>query len=302
VCAASHKLSLDSVEARILAVVVTYHPDDLFPARIDRLARQVDSVLVIDNHSNSAAVSMLRGIDPSRNVRLILNSENLGMAAALNIGVRSAIAAGYEWVATFDQDSTIEGKYFENLLQVYASCAERKSVAILSPVYREEGAGAAPLRTKHVDVPFVEVQKTITSGSLIKTSCFLSVGLFDESLYIDLVDHEFSLRLMKAGYRMIRSNTCILSHRLGTTTAHQFCGLRFYSTGHDSTRRYYMARNRIAVYKRYATFKPLWILKDALSLVKEVVKIALVEENAVSKLLATVQGIFDGIFGKSGRR
>src|SRR5881296_3795995 len=72
---------------RIAAVVVTYHPDELFPERIERLSTQVDSLVIVDNHSGEATVSMLRGIASCQSAKLLLNPENLGIAAALNIGV-----------------------------------------------------------------------------------------------------------------------------------------------------------------------------------------------------------------------
>jgi rhamnosyltransferase len=284
----------------ILAIVVTYHPDSSFAERFERLAGQVDSVLIVDNNSDAAAVSMLREMASRPNVKLILNSNNLGIATALNIGVKSAIAQDYEWVATFDQDSSIVGNYFEDLLQAYENCRQRNNIAMLSPVYCEQALGNESLLAKQIGVGFVEVEKTMTSGSLVKTDCFRSVGLFDESFFIDFVDHEFTLRLMKAGYRIIRANSCMLLHRLGRTTPHRILGWHFYSSGHDSMRRYYIARNRIVVYKRYGTFRPFWIVKDLASFLREIAKIALVEENAAAKLSATVKGICHGILGRTG--
>lgn len=38
--------------ASILAVVVAYHPYELFPERFERLVQQVPSVLIVDNHSD----------------------------------------------------------------------------------------------------------------------------------------------------------------------------------------------------------------------------------------------------------
>lgn len=284
----------------ILAVVVTYHPDKQFPERLYRLAEQVNSVLIVDNHSDASTVSMLRDVASRPNVQVILNPQNLGIAAALNIGVKSAIAQDYEWVATFDQDSLILGNYFDDLLQVYENCQQRYTIAMLSPVYCEQALGNASLPTEHTGIQYVETDKTMTSGSLVKTDCFRAVGLFDESFFIDFVDHEFALRLMKAGYRIIRSNTCMLVHRLGRTRRYCVLGLHFYSSEHNSTRRYYIARNRILVYRRYGTFRPLWIVKDLVAFLKEIAKIALVEENSAAKLSATVKGIYHGILGRTG--
>ena len=39
---------------------------------------------------------------------IILNKENLGIATALNIGVRKALENGYEWILTMDQDPEVD--------------------------------------------------------------------------------------------------------------------------------------------------------------------------------------------------
>jgi len=284
----------------ILAIVVTYHPDSSFAERFERLTEQVDAVLIVDNNSGPEAVSMLKEVASRPNVALVLNPKNLGTAAALNVGVKSAVAQDYKWVATFDQDSSILGNYFEDLLQVYEACRQNNNIAMMTPVYCEQALATECLSSEGARVRFIPVDKTMTSGSLVKTDCFRSVGLFDESLFIDYVDHEFALRLMKAGYKIIRSNTCKLLHRLGRTTPHCILGMRFYSSEHDSTRRYYIARNRILVYRKYGTFRPLWIVKDLVSFLKEIAKITLAEENAAAKLSATVRGIRHGILGRTG--
>ena len=47
---------------------------------------------------------MFSEIASQLNIGLVLNSENLGLATALNIGVARAIAGGYQWALLFDQD------------------------------------------------------------------------------------------------------------------------------------------------------------------------------------------------------
>src|SRR5690349_13866574 len=99
----------------ILAIVVTYHPDDSFPERFEVLKGQVGGLLVVDNDSGPAAVSMLREAAERLDMHLILNSENLGVAKALNIGIARAIAGRYEWALLFDQDTVPGDEMFEGL-------------------------------------------------------------------------------------------------------------------------------------------------------------------------------------------
>ena len=125
----------------ILAIVVTYHPDGSFAERFERLVGQVGAVLIVDNGSAPAAVSMLREAATHLNMALILNHENLGLAAALNIGVAQAIARGYEWALLFDQDTAPGDNVFEGLREAYDDFPRKGKLAVLGSNYSEAQTG-----------------------------------------------------------------------------------------------------------------------------------------------------------------
>ena len=103
----------------ICAVIVTYQPDGGFPERAARIAEQVGSIVIVDNHSPRDAVSMLYKLASQRNIHLIINDENLGVASALNQGVRWAIKRGYRWTLLFDQDTVVKYSMLETLASAY---------------------------------------------------------------------------------------------------------------------------------------------------------------------------------------
>src|SRR6266480_5693543 len=125
----------------ILAIVVTYHPDSSFPERFESLAGQVDTVLIVDNNSGPSAVSMLREAAARLDTDLILNSEIVGLAAALNIGVKEAIAKGYEWALLFDQDTVPGNNIVEGLCQAYEDFPRKEKLAIIGSNYNEPDTG-----------------------------------------------------------------------------------------------------------------------------------------------------------------
>jgi len=83
-----------AARGQVCAVVVTYHPDHDFPARLGRVVPQVAATFIVDNGSSDAEMKMLRGV-AAGGATLICNLENLGVAAALNIGARRALAEGF---------------------------------------------------------------------------------------------------------------------------------------------------------------------------------------------------------------
>jgi rhamnosyltransferase len=91
----------------VCAVVVTFHPASEVLANLSQVHQQVQNVVVVDNGSRLESLAPLRAASASAGFHLIENGENLGVATALNIGIRQAQALGAVWVLLFDQDSAL---------------------------------------------------------------------------------------------------------------------------------------------------------------------------------------------------
>jgi rhamnosyltransferase len=132
-------------DRQMAAVVVTYHPDAAVLENVRLLTEQVGKVIVVDNASAGASAGTVSALEKMPGVWLIRNAANLGIAAAMNTGIRHALADGYPWIATFDQDSTVPNQYFEELLGACASCpaAEWVSLCPASGRLWAQASGAA---------------------------------------------------------------------------------------------------------------------------------------------------------------
>ena len=91
----------------VCAIVVTFHPDHDVLENLSKLHKQIPNVVVIDNGSSLEFVGHLRDISSRLGFHLVENKENVGIATALNIGVRYAQTIGVNWVFLFDQDSAV---------------------------------------------------------------------------------------------------------------------------------------------------------------------------------------------------
>ena len=97
--------------------------------------------MVVDNGSSVEETLPVACSTASRRLTryvLIENGENLGIGAALNIGVRWAEANGSQWVALFDQDSTVTEDFIAQMLADFEHCARRLDILLLlMPRYRD---------------------------------------------------------------------------------------------------------------------------------------------------------------------
>src|SRR6185369_8402309 len=255
----------------VCAIIVTYNPTTSLLDNVAAIAAQVAEIIVIDNGSRAPATDVLRQVGLRAGCRLIYNNDNLGIAAALNIGIEQAVAGGYSWVATFDQDSLVCDDFIAELLRAWERCPYRERVALISPRYQDPGTGTVSSYSHGSgERLFSEVTHTMTSGNLVRSEVFGQVGLFDALFFMDCVDHEFCLRLRRHGYRLIEAHHALLQHALGNMTLRSLFGRSCKIYNHSPLRRYYNARNRAVVYKRYVHDFPRWVVHDLGNFCREI--------------------------------
>jgi len=293
--------SLTPDDNGVCAVVVTYNPTSRLIENLNALVRQVREVAVVDNGSNAEGQRILIEALKLGRVSVLYNSENMGIAAALNRGVTYARDHGFYWVATFDQDSTASESLIHNMLSAWNGCPFRSEVPLIAPRYQDSNTGVISGYAKDSTAPYAEITTTITSGNLVQTKIFDKVGLFAEDFFMDYVDHEFCLRLRSKGCRLIEVWDAVLMHSLGNMTQHRVFGKTFKTFNHTPLRRYYATRNRIIVCRRYGLKFPRWLLKDLGNFFRELAGIVLFETKAGAKIAAVIRGMSDGLLGKTGK-
>ncbi len=281
------------------AVVVTYHPDAQIPERLIGILSQTHQMVVVDNGSEVDEVSWLRTAQQEFGFHLIENEQNLGIAEALNQGVRWAKQQGYLWVILFDQDSRITDGFVRQLFETWESHPNRERVGSVHPRYVNPETQIEPAVWRARDGgPVI----SLTSGSLLPTWVFDKAGWFASEFFIDEVDTEYCYRLRAFGYLIADSRRAILLHTAGHPKKCTFLGFSFYPMHHNAVRRYYLSRNRILLFKRYFRVFPLWILQSANVSLRETVKCFLGEQNRARKFRNFLLGTWDGMMGKSGKR
>jgi len=280
------------------AVVVTHHPDAGIESRLRATASQFRRVIVVDNRSTAAELAGLEFLtnDESRLV-LLKNSENLGIATALNQGCQQALNEGIGWVAMFDQDSVPSPNLLVQVTGEWAADAQRDRIGLIGVNYRfPSGATIIP-----AGVGLCDAKAVITSGSLLNLQAWREAGPFREDFFIDEVDHEFSLRLRRRGWAVKMARSVLMDHVQGSPRNRNIAGWRLALSHHSAVRRYYMVRNRLLMARAYWGFDPVFVGLQLGRSLREGASVLLFESDKSAKLSAMAQGFMDGLRGRTGR-
>ena len=270
----------------ILGVVITYNPNlDLLKKNIASFIDSVNAVVIIDN--GSKIIEELFYLESDK-IKVLSNKSNLGIADGLNQALLYADNGHFDLILTMDQDSFFENATVQDLLLGF----KNDTTAIVCPSIKDMNSN----HVVTVSEEYAEIFTTITSGSLCNVSILKLVGGFDSKMFIDYVDFELCLRLQKNGFKIIRSQKSVLCHHLGESKIERFFGIPIICTHHSPLRRFYYARNKIYIYKKYFFTFPSFVIRDILSFVKTILIILFFEKLKMEKIKMIVKGIWHGLF------
>ena len=288
---------------KVAAIIISYNPDNNLLDSVNLLINQVDKIIIVDNGSESQKkknINLIKDID-NKKIEVIFNEENLGIATALNIGVKEALNQGYNWILTMDQDSKASSNMVEKMLEVYNAIdeSERKEILSIFPNFVDERIQSIEENSNMNSYEYVDAD--ITSGNLLRAEVFDKVGFFDDSLFIDLVDTDFCMRLNEENIKMIKVRDAILYHSLGESQSVKSIFGKFNTSNHSALRRYYMTRNRFYTWEKYKDLNSFTLNRDKKLFKKEFIKIILGEKDKINKIKMVFKGYKDykkGIRGK----
>lgn len=293
----------------VLAVVVAYYPDEMAWTRVRALSSTVGEVFIVDNtpFNETKNVCVQAAGESQRNIVINNVGKNIGVAAALNLGIEEAKNKGFKYLLTLDQDSAPPEFAVSQLLTTLMSADDIGSV---SPIFHDESnkrRSFTPVK-RFVLTPkrimpktgIHEVYAAITSGTLYKLKALEIAGNFCEKYFIDCVDHEYCLRMWRSGLRVLVDSNVDMAHSLGKRKIVQKGIFRMAPTNYPAVRYYYMLRNRVFLYKKHGMRFPQFVLFDIIYALLVLCRVVITEQNKAQKLKLMGIGVLDGIRGRGG--
>jgi rhamnosyltransferase len=276
----------------VCAVITTFRPEEQLEQLVAAVVEQVSYVIVVDDTGDAR-----QSVPRKARVEYIANPENLGIAHSLNAGIELAIAKGFSWILTLDDDTRITEDYVEKLLEF---CNQSRDLKLNLGVVALSRHNALQ-QTRKPSERFRHKNALITSGSLCCSKAIDAVGGFNDKLFIDLVDIEFCTRLRQYGFDVVQVMIPGMEHDVGNLMIRHIFGIRVNVYNHEPFRLYYQVRNAIYYFCKYVWTRPILSLYVLLDVARVPLKAVLFEADKRRRLQYVLRGLRDGCVFKLGR-
>lgn len=284
----------------VAGTVTLYNSDFHVLANINKYVNQVGRLYVVDNSEEPDKELISQLLTISSKIEYIKNDGNLGLGVALNRAADRAVNDGFSYLFMMDDDSSTTQ---ETVKQLYATLTSnlQDKIGIVS-------AGQIDLSSKKashksVAISPTPVQTAITAGSLLSLAAYQQVGPFQEDLFVDWVDIEYSFRLKRYGYKLLLDHQAKIIHRIGIRKQVKLLGFIPYRwRSHNPTRLYYKFRNSLFVMKREGdNIPPDFRKRFHWELRRNIFKILIAEPNKWEFLTMIRKAIYDAREGRLGK-
>lgn len=284
-----------SITNKLAGVVILYNPDSQKTLEnILSYSAGLKKLYILDNSEQQHGEWELLSKQIGDHVEYINYGSNEGIAKRLNTAAHKAIHDEFEYLLTMDQDSSFPVGAFDKYLNEIENC----SITNVG----QFGVNFQPQFTAVENVP-MEVLSIITSGSIINLNYFQTIGNYNENLFIDFVDLEYSYRVNNFGYKVVQFTNIILIHQIGDRVpGRSFKTFKVtHRIIHSPIRVYYIVRNGL-----YLIFKAKNISKNARFDILRGMKILknnyIYHPQLFKIYLSTLVGITDFLRNKMGKK
>jgi len=221
------------------------------------VSNDASSIFVVDNGSTDDSVTRISAAYP--HVNLIQTGTNLGYAGGNNVGIKSALDQGAEFVLILNNDVIVEPSFLAPMLAIFDA---QPGVGIVTPLVAERtkdgnlvwalGAGVDhcsadvtrlhagdPVASWRGNVPF-EVGIASGAAMLVRREVFEQTRMFDEGYFLYYEEVDWCLAVRRAGFRVVAAPAAVVWHKISASLDRQ-----------SPVIDYYMTRNHLRLINRH---------------------------------------------------
>lgn len=270
---------------KLCAGIVLYNPNiKTLKKSVENVSNICDTIILVDNHSDNFLE--INELSNDKKIVIIKNTKNLGIAKALNQLLNYANDLNFDYLLTLDQDSILGEKMLTNMLKY----VDEKDVALICPIINDLNKTKKIMQKEEI----IDLERCITSGSLMNMKFCNEIGEFDEKMFIDYVDFDYCKRIKIASKRIIRVRDAVINHEIGKRTKRKFLFWTVYPTNHTPQRIYFYSRNIKYYCKKFRdNMSQKEKINELKYLIWKFISIILYENNKKMKIKLYKQGLKD---------
>ena len=193
-------------------LMVTYNAVPNFQ-RLEGALNFVKYVIIVDNNSSLRIKDAIEEFSSTHPQCIpIFNDANYGISRAYNAGAKFANTMGIKWLFFLDGDADFGNQYFAesfNMLKIAQNGGI--NLGIICPIV----ADSTSLKKIRFKESFSFIRSAITSGIMINTETFFRVSGYNESIFVEAADLDFTRRVVKSGLKICRINKVLITQPFG---------------------------------------------------------------------------------------
>ncbi len=235
----------------VACIVLSYQGKALVLQTLDSLYR-LDypnfRVIVVDNGSSDGTSEAVAAAWPQ--ATLLRVEQNRGISVGLNLGIRSALEAGDDYLLLLNNDIEVRSDFLREMVAVAESDSQIGAVGPKAYYYADRNrlwsAGGrlhfrqsitderGNLELDHGQYDRTEEMDYVNGcAMLVPRRAQLEVGLWDGSFHVSVEDADWCLRAKKKGWKCFYAHRAVLWHMVSPTTGGYKPG-RTFQTGRST--------------------------------------------------------------------
>ncbi len=193
---------------KITALVVTYNRVNWLKRNVSSIlsqTRKPDEFIIVDNASTDSTPEFLADLSLKANNIIVKRlNENLGGSGGFSVGLKTAIDRGADWVWMMDDDALSYSNALKEMEWALSKIGDDVGV-VLSRLVKTSNAVPKKKITRARIGTFV--------GFCVSAKVVKKIGLPNAGFFIYADDYEYSLRVRKNGFRMVKVHSSLIEHK-----------------------------------------------------------------------------------------